>query len=125
MILSLLILGVLDSIAGKRETKEKKDNRGPFEKFVDSPYYSESELCGGAVTVSFSKYLPLKAMHFLQRSTHFSKTCCRPFAASFRRIVEQAVLTFHVRFSASKALPPLENRSSSQCIVSIGLMDEL
>jgi hypothetical protein len=32
--------------------------QGPFEKFVDSPYYSESELCGGAVTVSFSKYLP-------------------------------------------------------------------
>jgi len=29
-----------------------------FEKSVDSPYYSESELCGGAVTVSFSKYLP-------------------------------------------------------------------
>jgi hypothetical protein len=28
--------------------------RGPFENFVDSPYYSESELCGGAVTVSFS-----------------------------------------------------------------------
>jgi hypothetical protein len=25
--------------------------RWPFEKFVDSPYYSESELCGGAVTV--------------------------------------------------------------------------
>jgi hypothetical protein len=52
--------------------------RGPFAKFVDSPYYSESELCGGAVTVSFSKYLPWQAMHFLQRSTHFSKTCCRP-----------------------------------------------
>jgi hypothetical protein len=31
--------------------------RGPFAKFVDSPYYPESELCGGAVTVSFSKYL--------------------------------------------------------------------
>jgi hypothetical protein len=29
------------------------DIQGPFEKFVDSPYYSESELCGGAVTVSF------------------------------------------------------------------------
>jgi hypothetical protein len=29
------------------------DIRGPFAKFVDSPYYSESELCGGAVTVSF------------------------------------------------------------------------
>jgi hypothetical protein len=39
--------------------------------------YSESELCGGAVTVSFSKYLAWQAMHFLQRSTHFSKTCCR------------------------------------------------
>jgi len=46
--------------------------------------------------------------------------------------VEQAVLTsaatrfiFHVRFSVSKALPPLENRSSFHCIVSIGLMDEL
>jgi len=47
--------------------------RGPFSKFVDSPYYSESELCGGAVTVYFSKYLPWQAMHFLQRSTHFSK----------------------------------------------------
>jgi hypothetical protein len=44
--------------------------RVPFAKFVDSPYYSESELCGGAVTVSFSKYLPWQAMHFLQRSTH-------------------------------------------------------
>jgi hypothetical protein len=42
-------------------------------KFVDSPYYSESELRGGAVTVSFSKYLPLQGMHFLQRSTHFSE----------------------------------------------------
>jgi hypothetical protein len=52
--------------------------RGPFEKSVDFPYYSESELCGGAVTVSFSKYLPWQAMHFLQRSTHFSKTCWRP-----------------------------------------------
>jgi hypothetical protein len=28
--------------------------RGQFEKFVVSSYYSESELCGGAVTVSFS-----------------------------------------------------------------------
>jgi hypothetical protein len=27
--------------------------RGQFAKFVDSPYYSESELCGGAVTVCF------------------------------------------------------------------------
>jgi hypothetical protein len=58
--------------------------RGPFEKFVDSPHYFKSELHEGAVTVSFSKYLRWQAMHFLQR---FSKTCCRPFAASFRKIV--------------------------------------
>jgi hypothetical protein len=107
-----------------------KDNiiawvRGPFEKFVDSPYYFESEPFGGAVTVSFLKYLPWQTMHFLQRSTHFSKMCCTPFAASFRMIVEQAILTFHVRFSVSKALPQLENRSSCHCIVSIGLMGEL
>jgi hypothetical protein len=56
--------------------------RGPFENFVDSPYYSESELGGGVVTVSFSKYLPSQAMHFLQRCTHFSKTCCRPLITS-------------------------------------------
>jgi hypothetical protein len=31
----------------------------PFVKFVDSPYFSESELCGCAVMVSFSKYLSL------------------------------------------------------------------
>jgi hypothetical protein len=51
--------------------------QGLFAKFVDSPYYSELELCGGAVMVSFSKYLPWQVMHFLQCSTHFSKTCCR------------------------------------------------
>jgi hypothetical protein len=39
--------------------------RGPFEKLMDSPYYSESELRGGAVTVSFSKYLHWQVMHFL------------------------------------------------------------
>jgi hypothetical protein len=56
--------------------------RGPFQKFVDSPYYSESELYGGPVTVSFLKYLSWQAMHFLQRSTYFSKTCCRPLITS-------------------------------------------
>jgi hypothetical protein len=56
--------------------------RWPFAKFVDSPYYSESELCGGKVTVSFSKYLPWQAIHFLHRSTHLSKTCCRPLITS-------------------------------------------
>jgi hypothetical protein len=46
---------------------------GQLEKFVDSPYYYESELRGGEVTVSFSKYLPWQAIHFLPRSTHFFK----------------------------------------------------
>jgi hypothetical protein len=55
---------------------------GPFTKFVDSAYYSKSEFCGGAVTVSFSKYLPWQVMHFLQRPTHFSKTCCRQLITS-------------------------------------------
>jgi hypothetical protein len=51
--------------------------QGLFAKFIDSPHYYNSELCGGAVKVSFSKYLPWQAMHFLQHSTHFSKTFCR------------------------------------------------
>jgi hypothetical protein len=66
--------------------------RGLFEKFVDSPYCSESELRGGAVTVSFSKYLPWQAMHFLQLSTHFSKPCCRPLITSKFLVSE---LPFH------------------------------
>jgi hypothetical protein len=65
---------------------------GPLEKFVDSPYCYELELCRSAVTVSFSKYFPWQVMHLLQCSTHFSKICHRQFAASFRRIVVQAVL---------------------------------
>jgi hypothetical protein len=35
------------------------------------------------------------------------------------------VFIIHVRFSVSKALPQLENRSYSHCIVSLGLMDEV
>jgi hypothetical protein len=66
--------------------------RGPYEKFVDSTYYSELELCGGVITVSFLKYLPRQAMHFLQLSTHFSKTCCRPLITSKFLASE---LTFH------------------------------
>jgi len=45
---------------------------------VDSPYCSEPEFCGGAVMVSFLKYLPWQAMHFIQCSTHFLKTCFTP-----------------------------------------------
>jgi hypothetical protein len=42
---------------------------------VGLPYYPELELSGGAVTVSFRSTSLGK--HFLQRSIHFSKTCCR------------------------------------------------
>jgi hypothetical protein len=42
----------------KRTLLRMAEQRGPFEKFVDLHYYPESELSGGAVTVSFSKYLP-------------------------------------------------------------------
>jgi hypothetical protein len=38
--------------------------RGTFEKFVDLPYYSESELCGSAVTVS-SEVPPLASYALL------------------------------------------------------------
>jgi hypothetical protein len=47
---------------------------GPFKKFEDSHFYSESEHCGGSVTVSISKYLPWKAMLFSQRFTHLTET---------------------------------------------------
>jgi hypothetical protein len=64
------------------------DIRGQFESFVDSPYYSESELCGGAVTVSFFEVPPLASGTLLTTLHPLLKMCCRPFAASFRRIVE-------------------------------------
>jgi hypothetical protein len=51
--------------------------RGPFEKFGDSPYYFKSELYGGAVTVSFSKYLLWQAMHFLRSSTSTKRAANR------------------------------------------------
>jgi hypothetical protein len=62
--------------------------RGPFAKSVNSIYYSESELCEGAVTVSFSTHLPWQAMHFttlhallenvLQTVDHLEISCLRP-----------------------------------------------
>jgi hypothetical protein len=39
--------------------------REQFEKFVDSPYYYESELRGGAVTVCFFEVPPLARDAFL------------------------------------------------------------
>jgi len=71
--------------------------RGSFEKFVDLRYYFESELRGGAVTVSFTKHLPWQEMHFLQRSTHFSKTCCTPSITS--KFLASSELPFYGRKS--------------------------
>jgi len=59
--------------------------RGPFEKSVDSPYYSESRLRGGAVTVFFFEVLNLASDALL--------TTLHPLLQSFRRIVKQAVLS--------------------------------
>jgi hypothetical protein len=33
--------------------------QGSFEKFVDSPYYTDLEVCGGAVTISVFEVPPL------------------------------------------------------------------
>jgi hypothetical protein len=44
---------------------------------MNSPYYSESELFGGAVTVSGSKYLPCQAMYFYPLLENVLQTVCR------------------------------------------------
>jgi hypothetical protein len=60
--------------------------RGPFAKSVDSSYYSESEFCRGAVTVSLVKVHPsvsdvlLTTLHpllenVLQTINHFEMSC--------------------------------------------------
>jgi hypothetical protein len=58
---------------------------GPFTKFVDSSYYSESEICGGAVTVflwrtSLASDALLTTLHpllenVLQTVDHFEISC--------------------------------------------------
>jgi hypothetical protein len=45
------------------------------------------ELCGGVVTVSFSKYLPWQVMHFLQHSTHFSSNKVSPLTFQMAPVV--------------------------------------
>jgi hypothetical protein len=68
--------------------------RGPFAKFVDPPYYSELELCGDAVTVSFFEVPPLASdallttlhlipKNLLQTVDHFEISCLgAPFSWS-------------------------------------------
>jgi hypothetical protein len=69
----------------------KQKIRRPFAKFLDSPCYSESEICGGAVTASFFEEPPLASdalftpLHpllenVLQTVDHFEISCLRaPF----------------------------------------------
>jgi hypothetical protein len=52
---AIVLDGNVINITRYRIVKFRSLVRGPFEKFVNSCYYSEWELCGGAVTVSFSK----------------------------------------------------------------------
>jgi hypothetical protein len=77
--------------------------REPFAKFVDSPYDSKLEnlwRCGDGL---FFEVPPLASDELLTTLHPLSKTCCRPFAASFRRIVEQAVLTSELPFHGWKS----------------------
>jgi hypothetical protein len=75
------------------------------------------------MTVSLSKYLPWQASHFLQRSTHFSKTCCRPLTTS-KFLASELIfhgwkspeiawgeiwIEFCVRFGKSGSVEPHEN----------------
>jgi hypothetical protein len=53
------------NIMGKEFIRKMVEIQGLFAKFMDSPYYSKSELCRGVVMVSFSKYLPWQTMHYL------------------------------------------------------------
>jgi hypothetical protein len=87
---------------GLRKTTRRLDShsyvsfhlRGQFAKFVDSPYYSESELCVGVVTVSFFKVPPLASdallttlypllENVLQTVDHFEISC---LGAPFSRL---------------------------------------
>jgi hypothetical protein len=53
------------------------------------------------------------------------QTVCRKLQEDSGTGAAATRFSFHVRFSVSKALPPFENHSSSHCIISVGLMDEL
>jgi hypothetical protein len=85
---------------------------------VDSPYYSESELCGGTVAVSFSKAPPLASdtlrttfypllENVLQTVDHFEISC---LGAPFLFIVGKAQKSRGVRSGlyggCSNGLPP-------------------
>jgi hypothetical protein len=71
-------LNVLKHNLVKRQTRQRIYNTRAIYKVRGLILLLRVGTCGGAVTVSFPKYFPWQAMHFLQSSTHFSKTYCRP-----------------------------------------------
>jgi hypothetical protein len=60
--------------------------RGPFAKFVDSSYYSESELYGGAVTVSYFEVPPLASDALL--------TTLRPLLENVLQTIDHFEISF-------------------------------
>jgi hypothetical protein len=71
--------------------------RGPFEKFVDSHYYSESELWDG---LFFFEVPPFASDELL--------TTLHPLLESFRRIVQRAVLSPQTFQTALVVAPPTQ-----------------
>jgi hypothetical protein len=99
--------------------------RGPFEKFMDSPYYSESEPCGGRVTVSYFEVPPLASDALLTTLHPLLENVLQTVCRKLQDGSGTGGFALWVHFFVYKALPPLKNRSSFHCIVSISLMDEL
>jgi hypothetical protein len=64
------------------------------------------------VTISFSKYLPWQGMHFLQRSTHISKTCCRLLITS-KFLAKSSLFTEGKAQKSHEAIPALYGGCSS------------
>jgi hypothetical protein len=79
---------------------------------VDSPYYSESELCGGAVTVSFFEVPPLASDVLLTTLHPLLENVLQTVCRKFQEDSGTGCLELSFRFSVSKELPSPENRSS-------------
>jgi hypothetical protein len=74
------------------------------------------------VTVSFSKSLHPLLENVLK--TVYHKLQDDSGTGGFDLLITSRFI-FHISFSVSKALPPLEKRCSSLCFVCIGFMYEL
>jgi len=96
--------------------------RGPFAKFLDSSFYSELELCGGAMIISFfdvpllRSYVVLTTLHPLLENV--LQTICR-------RLQEDSGTGSFDLLITSLCFQTEDCCSLSHYIVSISLMDEL